>query len=228
MKFTYNQKLLYRNIGLFILIIIFGYIYLRWPFYKYVYFQWSQLLWLLGVLALVLLFSKTGTAIGNIRSGRISEIVVEDKLRELPAGYKILSNIIIGKQGNIDVVVVGPTGVWVVEVKSHKGAIGFNGEELTQNGRLFKEKDFLKQAWAQKKNVEELLKNNLNLNIYVQPVILFENPDAFVRFGLTKQNGVYVIGYDWLLKLIGEQYSQNHINDQVIRIIENELQKYKE
>jgi len=51
-------------------------------------------------------------------------------------------------RGNIDHILVGPKGVFTLEVKSHRGTVTFENGTLLRDGIEFK-KDFLKQAWAE-------------------------------------------------------------------------------
>ncbi|MFA5127986.1 MAG: nuclease-related domain-containing protein [Patescibacteria group bacterium] len=229
MKLSYYQKSLSRSIICFVLVIVVGYFYYKYPFYKYLKFWWSSLAWMGGFAILALLFSKFGYQIGNRIFGKQSEDNVKKQLlKGLSGSYKILDNLVIGDRGNIDIVVIGPSGVWSIEVKSHEGNIGYDDEELTRNGCRFQEKNFLRQAWAQKKIIEETLLSELQLTLHVWPVIVFENPNAIVHFGLNKKRGVYVIGYDWLEKLIADSFPQNVLNYEKIEIIYNILNKYKE
>jgi hypothetical protein len=60
----------------------------------------------------------------------------------------------------------------------------------------------------------------LNLDINVQPVLVFSNKFAKVRFGLNQQKGVYIIQKAWLKKLLTETYIQSLNNVTILRIKE--------
>ena len=185
--------------------------------------------WMGGFAVFATLFSRFAYQICNRRFGKQSEDSVKNRLlKGLSGSYKILDNLVIGDRGNIDIVVIGPSGIWSLEVKSHEGKIDFDGEELTRDGYRFQEKSFLDQAYAQKKKIEETLFNELGFNLTVRPVVVFENPNARVRFGLNQRRGIYVIGYDWLEKLIADSFPQNVYNYEKIEILYNVLNKYKE
>ncbi len=113
----------------------------------------------------------------------------------------------------------------MIEVKSHRGKITFNGKELKRDGELL-EKNFLSQAWAEKCAIRDILKEELKKEFFVQPVICFSDEDAELHFGLTTVKGVYVIGLNWLNKLILKNPTRlnNSTIDEIVKI----LKKYKE
>ena len=122
--------------------------------------------------------------------GLEGEAVVSDELRKLPPEYTFISDVSIGSRSNIDKVVNGPTGIWVLEVKSHQGNIQKPNQQ------------FIKQVWAESFAVRDLIKEKLNLDITIQPVLVFSSPRAKLRFGFNKIEGVYVIGVKWLNDLL--------------------------
>lgn len=112
-------------------------------------------------------------------------------LKQLPQEYKVLHDFVDGKRGNIDYVVVGPTGIWTIEVKNYK-------EQNVDNQYLAQ---YLAQAYAEAKTLSDLLL------LPVNSILVFTNPNTIIHFGLNKQKGVYVIGKKWLLDLIqNEKY----------------------
>jgi hypothetical protein len=57
--------------------------------------------------------------------------------------------------------------------------------------------------------LHDLIKSKLNMNISVQPVVVFSSKYVKVRLGLNKYKGVYVIQKAWLNKLITGKTNQN-------------------
>lgn len=148
--------------------------------------------------------------------GEEGEMDVDDELFRLPSDYRALGSLSIVGRSNIDNVVVGPTGIWALEVKSHRRLLhfGIGG--------------FVRQAWAEAYAVRDALRSALAKEYVVQPVVVFSNPRTKVRFGLNKQQGVFIIGIQWLRKLILEQSSgQRLAPDEIARIAEV-LRRYKE
>jgi hypothetical protein len=118
-------------------------------------------------------------------------------LRQLPDQFAVFRNIKSGLHDDIDCSVVGPTGIYAVEVKSHKCKVGFDGQMLTRNGRLF-EKDFLSQATREAAGLRRLIRSAAGDDAYVGAIIVFASPEAGVSFGGAKIRNVSVIGRDWL------------------------------
>ena len=55
--------------------------------------------------------------------GDIGEKVVADSLDTLPQDYFVFNDVNLPKsQGNIDHVVVGPNGIFVIETKNYRGS----------------------------------------------------------------------------------------------------------
>ena len=126
------------------------------------------------------------------------ELEIKKELEKLPEDFSVFQDITIGQgKGNIDFVVVGPTGIFTVEVKSHRGFVDFDGYKLVINGRIG-EKDFLRQAKGQSFALKEYLQPKIGQNIYVKPVLAFSNRFASMRFGHRPVNGVFVVQKNFL------------------------------
>lgn len=77
------------------------------------------------------------------------------ELHKLPDCFDIYQHCKFNNHsGDIDFIVVGPPGVFIIEVKSHDGKIGFDGNQLTRNEAYF-EKDFLYQVRNQYQNLHD-------------------------------------------------------------------------
>jgi len=110
-----------------------------------------------GIFAIIIVFGpilitidslmrKEKSIMFRFRSGIIGEKLIGDELKKLDASYTVFQDVHVpGKKENIDFVVIGPTGIHSIEVKNHRGTVGFNGDELIINQKI-PEKDFLRQA----------------------------------------------------------------------------------
>jgi hypothetical protein len=134
------------------------------------------------------------------RGGK-AEGAIYYELAKLSNYFFVFQDIKIGDQGNIDFVVLGPTGLFSIEVKSHQGVIAFNGKELTLNNSPFQEKDILKQAMAEALSLHGHLKEKIGMEIFVNPALVFAS-SAIMHFGLKSVNNVFVIQKLFLRKLI--------------------------
>ena len=146
------------------------------------------------------LYKKMDIQATDFFQGLRGENVVAQELKKLPDAYSVFADVVIKpEQGNIDFVLVGPTGIFTIEVKSHKGIIGFNGSELTRSDQVL-EKNFLKQSKSQALSLHNFLKEKLGGDIYIKPTIVFSR--ARITFGLKPLENTYIIQKQWIQKLI--------------------------
>lgn len=158
-------------------------------------------------------------------NGDIGEADVRRVLNTLPNDFKVVPDVNLGHE-NIDFLVVGPTGVWIVEVKGHERPnVGFNGKELTNYGKPF-EKDFLSQVWRQVYKLQSIFQEQKLPVKYFEPVIVFAGPYSKIRFGYRKPRGIRVIGLSWLHDLITKGFVTK-LSQSEIELINSKLQSLK-
>lgn len=175
-------------------------------------------------LILMLLFALTVRELKTFTKGAEGEQKVYRILGKLPTGYYRFWDFSNGQKGNIDMVVVGPTGIWTIEVKNYRGGeITLKNDLLCRNGFPF-EKDFLKQAYAESKYLSDYIHKSLGLMLPVTPILVFANKFTKLRFGMRPINGVYVIGTSWLLNLIQER--QISLTPEQCIKVKDEIKKY--
>jgi hypothetical protein len=133
--------------------------------------------------------------------GLEGEASVVSALRGLPDGFAVFRGLKVSERQDIDCSVIGPTGIYAVEAKSHKGRVGYDGQNLTRDGRLF-EKDFLSEATREAAGLRRIIKSAAGDDAYVEAIVVFASPLACVRFGTRKIRNVFVVGRDWLQGLI--------------------------
>lgn len=155
--------------------------------------------------------------------GANAEVKVSDILGNLPSGFVVLNDIRC-PVGNIDHLVIGPTGVFVVETKSHRGTITVLPDgHLRRNGKLL-EKDFVKQVLGQVSWLKKELSDNGIAVPYVNAVIVFTQ--GFVKV-YKPIKGVHVVSKKWLVKHIEEHNGSlsEQIREQIVthlsRFVEN-------
>lgn len=143
---------------------------------------------------------------------------IVDELKKLPDNYVVIRGLKVKEHLDVDCTVVGPTGVFAVEIKSHKGKIGFDGRELTRNGRRF-EKDFLRQATAEAFGLRDKIRNLAKIDLYVEAIVVFSNKYASVRLGQQMVRGCRVIGRDWLNNILEIGSGQKLENSFIFKIV---------
>lgn len=209
-KINYSQKnILTGFVGLILLVILIN--------YTAGLAKHSFITWLIAVIPLLIIFSIVKRRTNNFASGQIGEDDIDRELQNLESSYICITKGLDTSHGNIDKIVIGPTGIWTLEVKNHKGNITFDGRSLLRDGRPL-EKNFLGQAYAESKTIQEFIKLKLNLDIPVQPVVVFANKYTKVRLGFRDYKGVYVIQKAWLNKLLTETHNFNLDSDSIKKI----------
>ena len=167
-----------------------------------------------------LLYKKIDNKAENFWQGLKGEDTIANVLKTLSNQYGIYADVKIKPDsGNIDFVVIGPTGLFAIEVKSHRGFIGFNGSELVRNGKKF-EKNFLKQSKFEAGFLHDYLWERLKTEVFVKPILVFSGR-VKMHFGLNQVSGVYVVQKVWLRKVIESQVKSNFLVDR--KLIEHEL-----
>ncbi len=149
------------------------------------------------------LYKKQRKISGQFYKGRKGEEIVFRELSKLPDTYAVFQDIKT-RRGNIDFAVVGPTGVFAVEAKSHSGEIAFSEDRITVNKRLF-EKNILKQSKDEAIYLHDLILMRTGVNYSVVPVIAFSSYFARLNFGLKPVEGVFVVGKGFLTRVILER-----------------------
>ena len=130
--------------------------------------------------------------IDKLKAGVDGEDATVDFLTSLPDDYSIVSNAIVrleGRQGELDNIVIGPNGVFVIETKNRNGEISgsYNDKNLTQykigrGGTPYTNEFYnpIKQVATHVYLLSNLLKQS-GINTWVQGIVYFSNPDAEVN-----------------------------------------------
>lgn len=108
------------------------------------------------------------------RVGAEGEQATARALEGLPAGWLVLHDRRIpGGHANIDHVVVGPPGVFVIETKRWSGEVSIDGDTVRVDGRR---REVVAQVRREAEAVRQLL-GNANRPITVRPVICVHDAD---------------------------------------------------
>jgi hypothetical protein len=175
----------------------------------------SEIVWLL-VFGPILFFinkqnDKHYSIFNAFKSGMRGEDTVWKELHKLSDQYTVFEDLHLpGRKENIDFMVVGPTGVYFIEVKNHFGNVSYNGQQLTRDGKLF-ERDFLKTALNQTMNLHNYLISTCNIDVFINPIIVFSHPFARVHFGHDLKNCVRVVHRRWLINAITTGVGSNFL-----------------
>ncbi len=160
----------------------------------------------------------------NYKMGRKAEYnIVEELKNGLPDDFLVFQDIKLDtKKGNIDLVVIGKTGIFVLEVKSHKGKITFENNKLLHNGYEF-EKNLLNQVMGNALELNKYLISTTGKDFFVNPVLVFESEKAFMRFGFNKVKNVNIVQKRFLIELILK--GNNNLSQEDLAILKDNLNK---
>ncbi len=204
-----SQLLLFLTLGLGVGFLIRH----LWPQFREVVSFGPAVLILVAVLTLPVgtsywLYLKSKSNEGRFAKGLKSEGKVYFELQKLSDTYSIFQDVKCSAGGNIDFVVVGPERVFAVEVKSLSGQIEVSeNEELLVNGTLL-DHDPVSQTYSEAKQLEE----EGGVSGVIPVLVLTGKVD--IHIGLRKVRGVYVVGMEWLNKLLIENQDQTTVTEE--------------
>jgi len=151
--------------------------------------------------------------------GAYAEEVVAEKLQDLPDGYHAFHDIAFDGF-NIDHVVVGSGGIFLVETKSHSGTVDAQGDTLLLNDKQ-PPKNFLNQTWSQTYQLRDFLKKQTSKEYVVKPILCFTR--AFVKVRQPVK-GITVVNKKYLTSYLSKQ--QQSLNPEDIASITRILQTW--
>ncbi len=154
-------------------------------------------------------------------SGIVGEDLILSELVKLSDNYSVFHGLKLpGQLSDIDFAVVGPTGVFIGEVKNHKGIVGFDGQELTLNKKRILYKDLLKQTKNEALDLNNFLLATTNENIFVTPILVFSNPSTKFNLRSNFVNKVHVISSKNLIDtLLNRPATQ--ISDKILNVLKS-------
>jgi Nuclease-related domain len=131
---------------------------------------WPAVLLALGLLFVLQRQAGQGRALDpeRLRKGILGEEAVADVLAGLPSSYWVLHSVETG-HGDVDHVVIGPTGVFALETKAWEGAFYRSRGQLFCNGRPAEH--VLRQARGAAAQVRRLLQE-AGLDEWVEAVVV--------------------------------------------------------
>lgn len=107
------------------------------------------------------------------RRERAAEDAVDAILRTLDeTKYSIFRNVFMG-YGDLDHVVIGPTGIFVIETKSNRGSIELESGRLVVRDGDATKKDYERQASGASWQLKVALSERLDTKVYVEPILAF-------------------------------------------------------
>ncbi|MFZ3077408.1 MAG: nuclease-related domain-containing protein [Candidatus Aenigmatarchaeota archaeon] len=168
--------------------------------------------------------------------GAKGEEAVIDELKKLDKDFFVLNDVRLpNTEGNIDHIVIGKNGIFVIETKNHKGNIKYENGKWTQEKMNLKGgyyvsdlKNPIKQADRNAVRLKEFIseKNIFSEKFkpWINTIVVFTNPDANLQIEKT-QSDIVKIGD--LCKVIENKKNRIRLEkneiDKILNILESNL-----
>jgi hypothetical protein len=155
------------------------------------------------------------------KGGRQGEQNVIDTLsRNLNDDYSLINGVCIGGGGDIDHIVLGPSGVFVLETKNWSGKININGDQWSRPGKQAMGSPSL-QAKRNTQKVKRLLDPSSALrSVWVEGIVVLTNQHASLNIN---NPTVTVLKLPQLASHIKGR-TGNHLTEQQIQQIAKQIQ----
>jgi len=153
--------------------------------------------------------------------GAGAEGVVGNQLKQLGPEYKIIFDFQNG-HGNIDFIVIGPKGIFTIEVKSQQGIIKCQNNWIYINNQKTKD-NMLSQAWAEMNWLANYLKN-VGLNFPITGILEFPYGEVDTNYIHGKIDNIWVGGSRFHEYVISR--SQNNLSIEQINLVEKTLKNF--
>lgn len=147
--------------------------------------------------------------------GAGAELNVKKTLTELSQEYRIISDYQTGR-GNIDFVVVGPKGIFTIEVKADKGVISYQNEILLVNGKVTI-KNYLRQTMAESLFLSDLLYKKFGRKYFVTGILEFPYGRIDTNYIHGQIHNIWIGGYNFHKYIINK--SANFLSNKEIENI---------
>ncbi len=226
MDLSDNKRRLIRNIIWLLAAGLFIYVEFRWPFYKFLSDTWWYFwAWLTSVVFLILIFLNILVRLPEHFNTLLNELRAVFKLSHIGKEFIHLHNISFGRVGTISHIVIGPSGIWVAELRDYKGEITFKGDELAQNGSELK--GTISHMLAHASIVQNFLRRKLGKELVVYPVMVIFSSNATIKLDFQPVRGVYVVYPEELVETVQAGHKIN-LDENLIGMIVAALKKSNE
>lgn len=113
-------------------------------------------------------------------------LMLERAFGEIGKNYLEIKNFKFDS-GEIDNICIGPTGIFTIEIKEHKGILAYYDGQLLVEGRKMKD-DFMGEAKKKAEFLSDLIFQKFGKKYFVSPMIIFPNADIDESMNFRKDN----------------------------------------
>jgi hypothetical protein len=137
----------------------------------------------------------------KFRKGAAGEVLVGYILEDFPDDYRVIYGVET-PVGDIDHLVVGPSGVYAIDTKNWRGVVTADGKgELLLNGKP-PDKPAIRNLTRAIMNIKDEIKFHTTFNPYIHGVLVFPAARVEAKWGQTES--VHCVRADQLYKYIVE------------------------
>lgn len=152
----------------------------------------------------------------NFRKGATGEALIGYILEGFPDDYRVIHDLTT-PFGNVDHVVIGPSGAYIIDTKNWKGIVGADGNgELLLNGKPT-QKPEVKNLSRTIMSIKDKIKVLSALDPYVQGVLAF--PSAWIEAKWGTTGYVHCVKEEQLYDYIVENKRSKKLNKKEIESI---------
>ena len=126
-------------------------------------------------------FKKKFDRWGNWFVGKRGELAVAEALKDLPNDYILLNDLMLPDgRGNVDHLVMGPNGLFVIETKNYSRSVKCVGDDWLVNGQKIRSlsKQAKRNAIAVRQNLNAVFKDQGSSLPFVTAVLVFVRKDS--------------------------------------------------
>lgn len=150
-------------------------------------------IWTMIGLVLVSFIARWASRVVILEVGKKGEDILAKTLDELPDTYVVIHDLLVdvnGKNSQIDHVVVGPNGLFVIEGKYLKGTISGCEDDtywvLSKRGRgnkLYTRQFYnpIKQVRTQMHRLKEYIQEETGFDPWMEPIVVITHPEAKIE-----------------------------------------------
>ncbi len=152
-------------------------------------------------------FKKKFDRWGNWFVGKRGELAVTEALKGLPNDYVLLNDLMLPDgRGNVDHLVMGPNGLFVIETKNYSTFVKCVGDDWFVNGQKIRSlsKQAKRNAIAVRENLAAVFKDQGSRLPFVTAVLVFVRKDSRLSI---KNSTVHVLRSSELAKFIARYNS---------------------
>lgn len=193
-------------------------------------FAVPQVGFLLGALILALAM-KYWREYSDYDAGMVGERLVSKVLKELDDSYYLLEDVILpSREGNIDHVLVGANGIFVIEVKNYSGRLSVHGDKWYHTRISGAGKKEIRSISIQVKknaaNLNKILTDTLDARfknrLFVEPLIVFSNEKMKLE---AKEPTVVAVRPNKLIDTVRTHQVNHHYSSKEVATIARTIQQ---